>query len=65
MEEYKIFNKIEREILRVTFKERRLLTIKEIAEKVGVSWATARKYVLKLEKDGYLVKRNGSQDKKT
>jgi DNA-binding GntR family transcriptional regulator len=60
MEENKNFNKIEREILRVAFKERRLLTIKEIAEKVGVSWATARKYVLKLVKEGYLVKRNGS-----
>ena len=62
MEKYrtKIFNKIEREILRVLFNERRFLTIRELAEKTGISWATAKKYILELEKRGFLERENGS-----
>lgn len=50
----KYFNNTEKEILRFLFSSRRYLTIREVAEEVGVSWATARKYLEDLEKRGFL-----------
>lgn len=51
----KYFNKYEKEILRLLYKENRPMTIREIAEKVDMSWVTARKWLNILKNKG-LVK---------
>ena len=38
------FNKHERDILALLYKERRPLSVKEIAETLGISWVTAKKW---------------------
>ena len=50
MPKRKIFNKHEKEILLVLFKERRPMSIREIAEESGTSWVTARKWLRALKK---------------
>lgn len=50
------FNRQEKAILKVTAEARRPMSIKEVAEKAHMSWTTAKKYMLKLEKRGWLKK---------
>jgi DNA-binding IclR family transcriptional regulator len=44
------FHKQERAILRALYRERRPMSIREIAEKAEMSWITARKYLKRLIK---------------
>ena len=46
------FNKIEKAIIKVLAQHRGELSIKEIANRAGVSWVTARKYLKKLAAEG-------------
>jgi len=48
------FNRQEKAILKVVFEEQRTMSIKEIAEKAHMSWPTAKKYVERLAKRGWL-----------
>lgn len=59
MTKEKPLNKHEKTILRVLAQHRRPMSIKEIADKAGISWVTARKYLIKLEKEGVILSREG------
>lgn len=51
-------NKYEKAILKLLYYKRMSKNIKEIARKTGISWATARKYITKLEQKGLINKNN-------
>lgn len=48
------FNKQERAILKVLYEARRTMTIRDIAEKSGMSWVTAKKYLKRLKERGVI-----------
>lgn len=48
------FNPTEQKILRLLYQTKVPLTIGEIAKIIGVSYPTARKYLLQLEKKGVI-----------
>jgi hypothetical protein len=49
------FNPTEAKILRLLYKTMAPLTIYEISKEIGVSYVTAKKYVLKLNEENFLV----------
>lgn len=53
------FNKQERIILQLLYKNVRGFTINEIAEKTGLSWVTVRKYLRKLKEKGVIYNKDG------
>ena len=61
VKEKQYFNKNERAIMALLFKERRPLSIREISEKTGLSWVTVKKWEKELENKGFLVKGQATQ----
>jgi len=55
------FNKNERVILQVLYKERRSMTINELVEKTGMSWVTIKKYLQLLKKRNYVIEKVGNK----
>ena len=51
----KFLNKQEKLILQTLYRARRFMSIKEIAEKAGMSWVTAKKYLKSLEDKKWIV----------
>ncbi|MDD5417209.1 MAG: winged helix-turn-helix transcriptional regulator [Candidatus Aenigmarchaeota archaeon] len=60
------FNKHEKAILKILYSDRRPMNIKEISEKTGICWVTARKYTNKLGKEGWITEyRDNPKGKKS
>ena len=53
------FNKTEAAILRVLFQQKVPLTIYEISKDTDFSYQTIKKYIMKLEKEGFIIKKKG------
>jgi len=51
-----ILHRNEKEIIRVLIKEARSLTPNEIADYTGMSWLTAKKYLIECEKKSLVAK---------
>ncbi len=55
-EKEKLFNRIEEKILRVLYQQQLALSIYSIAKECDISYPTAKHYVHKLEREGFLNK---------
>ncbi len=53
------FNKNEKAILKVLYESRRSMPIRQLAEKVNISWVTVRKYLKRLRDRGFVKEENG------